>query len=95
MVVPSFLVDDKARSSTGGKEDLQAVIIDFGQSVTIKHPSAQSLLERDVERVLSFFTRQGVETMKKDDVMTLVMEADNSSEEDISTDEEEQTDNFA
>ena len=41
-------------------DELQAVLIDFGQAVDIRHPEAPSLLLRDIERVDSFFKRVGV-----------------------------------
>ena len=35
-------------------------IIDVGQSVSIKHPMAESFLERDIKNIVSFFSRKGV-----------------------------------
>lgn len=35
-------------------------MIDFGQSVSIEHPSAQLFLERDVRNVCNFFNRKGI-----------------------------------
>ncbi|OEU10143.1 RIO kinase, partial [Fragilariopsis cylindrus CCMP1102] len=54
-------------------EDLQTVLIDFGQSVEVRHPKAEELLRRDLQRVNEFFTKQGVtETMSIEDAMAFV-----------------------
>ncbi|EQD37524.1 Non-specific serine/threonine protein kinase, partial [mine drainage metagenome] len=35
-------------------------MIDFGQSVSIEHPSARLFLERDVRNVCNFFNKKGI-----------------------------------
>ena len=42
--------------------DGELVIIDLGQAVTVHHPNARDLLERDCANVAAFFSRQGVDT---------------------------------
>lgn len=56
------------------EEDLQAVLIDFGQAVDTRHPDAVILLQRDLDRIKSFFTKQGVETMGAEEALTFVVE---------------------
>ena len=87
MVVPAYLVENLHSSIEDPKNDLQAVLIDFGQAVDIRHPESRSLLERDVDRVTSFFRRQGVETKSLSEEVALVMEgkASESSETQEST----------
>lgn len=48
---------------TGDDEDLQVVLIDFGQAVDIKHPQGSYLLERDLSTVTQFFANQGITTL--------------------------------
>jgi len=72
MVVPARFVENNA---TGVDDsELQAVLIDFGQAVDTRHPSALELLERDLDHVSSFFSRQGVQTISKDEVMASLLE---------------------
>ena len=40
------------------KNDGHVLIIDWPQAVTMEHPNAGELLERDVTNVLSFFSRR-------------------------------------
>jgi len=42
--------------------DGELVLIDLGQAVTVHHPNARDLLERDCANVAAFFSRQGVDT---------------------------------
>jgi RIO kinase 1 len=35
-------------------------LIDFGQGVVLRHPSAERFLERDVAIILKYFTKYGV-----------------------------------
>ena len=41
-------------------------IIDVGQSVSIKHPMAESFLERDIKNIVSFFSRKGVKCSEEE-----------------------------
>mmetsp|Transcript_26349 Transcript_26349/g.30113 ORF Transcript_26349/g.30113 Transcript_26349/m.30113 type:complete len:735 (+) Transcript_26349:86-2290(+) len=55
-------------------DDLQTVLIDFGQAVEVRHPKAEELLRRDLKRVNEFFTKQGTtKTMSVEDAMTFVI----------------------
>lgn len=47
MVLPAFLVKTRAENveEDNDKDEMQAVLIDFGQAVDIRHPEAQELLE--------------------------------------------------
>lgn len=76
MAAPTFLVENKSDGIEGDSEELQAVLIDFGQSVDPRHPDAIELLSRDVDRVISFFSRQGVETIETIDALANIVEHD-------------------
>jgi len=55
-------------------DDLQTVLIDFGQAVEVRHPKAEELLRRDLKRVNEFFTKQGTaKTLSVEDAMTFVI----------------------
>jgi RIO-like serine/threonine protein kinase len=56
--------------------ELQAVLIDFGQAVDIRHPEASSLLFRDLTRIRTFFVKQGVKTLNIDDATQFVVDKD-------------------
>jgi serine/threonine-protein kinase RIO1 len=73
LVVPCHFVDHRTSNERSSMDELQAVLIDFGQAVDTKHPSALELLERDVDRVLSFFNRQEAITMLKEEVLALIL----------------------
>jgi serine/threonine-protein kinase RIO1 len=74
LIVPRHFVDNQVSEAVCPTDELQVVLIDFGQAVDTRHPSATILLERDLERVLSFFLRQGVDTMTKDEALALILE---------------------
>jgi RIO kinase 1 len=81
LVAPaSLLVEtDSARvviEDASDRQDLQAVLIDFGQAVDTRHPDAVILLQHDLDRVKSFFARQGVETMGSVEALAYVVEED-------------------
>jgi len=78
MVVPAFLVDNRAADIENEKEEVQAVLIDFGQAVDPRHPEADTFLKRDLDRVLAFFQRQGIKTTSVEDAMTFVLKDDES-----------------
>jgi serine/threonine-protein kinase RIO1 len=66
--------NNENKNSSNNKEDLQTVLIDFGQSVEVRHPKAEELLRRDLQRVNEFFTKQGVtKTMSIEDAMAFVI----------------------
>lgn len=74
LVVPSNLVENFSRIGNSSGEELQAVLIDFGQAVDTQHPDAMALLQRDLDRILLFFCRQGVETMSNVDALAFVLD---------------------
>jgi RIO kinase 1 len=74
LVVPSNFVDNQANGEVAGNELLQAVLIDFGQAVDTQHPSANDLLERDLDRVLSFFAQQGIDTSTNDEALSWILD---------------------
>ena len=86
MVVPSYLVQNKA-IGVEDDEDLQIVLIDFGQAVDVRHPEASMMLERDLERIRFFFKRSGVSVMGEQEAIEFVTTPDESSE---SNEEEEE-----
>lgn len=73
LVVPRHFVDPPALSAAGSDEELHVVLIDFGQAVDRNHPSSMFYLERDLERVLSFFVRQGVDAMSKLEALAMIL----------------------
>jgi serine/threonine-protein kinase RIO1 len=79
MVAPASLVENRADGVEGNLDELQAVLIDFGQAVDIRHPEASELLERDVDRVQAFFKRVGVEVMDMQACIGFVMGSEQSS----------------
>lgn len=83
LVVPASFVENRASGVEDSDDQLQAVLIDFGQAVDTRHPSAIELLERDLERVLSFFSRQGVQTMSKDDALALLFKQKCGDDRDV------------
>ena len=70
-------------------ENMQPVIIDVGQAVTLNHPNAVEFLLRDVENIKRFFKKYGIEEETKD----LLKRIKQRTEEDdiISADAEEET----
>lgn len=79
LVVPADSVENKVATSQESNE-LQIVLIDFGQAVDIRHPSSDDLLRRDVVNVLSFFRRQGVATIGVDEALAEI-QADDAARE--------------
>jgi serine/threonine-protein kinase RIO1 len=58
-----------------GDEDLQVVLIDFGQAVEITHPAAQYYLSRDLSTVTQFFANQAIDTLTVPIAEEFVVEA--------------------
>ena len=74
LVAPSYFVaGPSAAVVKNSGEDLQIVLIDFGQAVDTRHPEATLLLERDLNRVLTFFNLQGIDVPTIDEAMALIM----------------------
>jgi serine/threonine-protein kinase RIO1 len=74
LVAPAFQVDNPISSAEDAVNDLQAVLIDFGQSVDLRHPEAMNLLRRDLGRVRAFFSKQGVKTLGLEDAVEFVVD---------------------
>jgi len=72
LVAPSFQVENAISSVEDKEMDLQVVLIDFGQAVEIRHPEAQSFLERDLARVRTFFDKQGTKTLTMQESLEFV-----------------------
>jgi RIO kinase 1 len=81
LVAPSFQVEHAVSSAEDSDNDLQAVLIDFGQAVEVRHPEAIDLLRRDLERVRSFFVKQGVTTLTLEDSLNFVTDETQNDEE--------------
>lgn len=82
LVAPMSQVENPLEKSEEIKDSLQIVLIDFGQAVEIKHPSARDLLRRDLTMVKSFFDKQGITTLSTDETEEFVLkEIDLSVEE--------------
>ena len=78
LAVPAYLVENKLVVED---QDIQAVMIDFGQSVDTRHPDADRLLLRDLDRVNSFFKRQGVVTMTPEEAYHFCVVPEKASED--------------
>ena len=61
LIASTLQVDHKSKN-IGSEDDLQTVLIDFGQAVEVRHPKAKELLERDLARIQEFFSKQDVKT---------------------------------
>ena len=64
LVCPARLVENRDqgfRPSHGN--ELQCVLIDFGQAVDWRHPLAMELLDRDLAQVRDFFAKKCVKTL--------------------------------
>jgi len=81
-------VENALDKSEEAKDDLQAVLIDFGQAVERNHPSALDLLKRDLALVNAFFTKQDIVTLSEDASMEFVVE-DTEDDEDEDEDEDD------
>lgn len=61
---PAGLVENRDEGfGPDDDEELQAVLIDFGQAVDWRHPSSVELLERDLKKMRDFFVKKGVKTL--------------------------------
>ena len=74
-MAPAFQVDNTISSVKDPANDLQAVLIDFGQSVDLGHPEAMDLLLQDLARVRSFFMKKGVKTLGLEDAVAFVVDS--------------------
>lgn len=73
LIAPNFQVDHKSKN-IGDDVDLQTALIDFGQAVEVRHPKAEELLRRDLDRVREFFSKHGVKgTMSLEDALQFVV----------------------
>ena len=88
LVCPMSQVENALDKSEEAKDDLQAVLIDFGQAVERNHPSALDLLKRDLVLVNAFFTKQDIVTLSEDASMEFVVE-DTEDDEDEDEDEDD------
>jgi serine/threonine-protein kinase RIO1 len=74
LVAPAFQVENQISSVEDTSNDLQAVLIDFGQAVDLRHPESMNLLRRDLERVRVFFNKEGVKTLGTEDAVEFVVD---------------------
>jgi serine/threonine-protein kinase RIO1 len=74
LVVPACQVENTISSIEDSSNELQAVLIDFGQAVDLRHPEANSLLHRDLSRMRTFFVNQGVKTLDVSEAMEFVVD---------------------
>jgi serine/threonine-protein kinase RIO1 len=82
LVAPAGFVKNRLVADV---QEMQAVLIDFGQAVDVRHPESEALLERDIDRVQSFFRRQGIVTMSSPESFDFIVlppdDADHTVEE--------------
>jgi len=88
LVCPMSQVQNAFDKDEEAKDSLQIVLIDFGQAVEIRHPSAGDLLRRDLTIVKSFFHNQGIKTLSLKDSEQFVLK---DIENDDVTDDEQDT----
>jgi serine/threonine-protein kinase RIO1 len=81
LVCPSRLVENRLDND---ETALQIVLIDFGQAVDVRHPSAKELLQRDLLRVKEFFDKMDIQTMDLKSAEKFVVSTD---EEDAGDDQ--------
>ena len=74
LVCPMSQVENAMDKSEEAKDSLQIVLIDFGQAVERKHPSASNLLKRDITHVNSFFLKQEIVTLGDDECTGFITE---------------------
>lgn len=61
LVVPARYVQKTPENTENASDtELKVVLIDLAQAVDTRHPSSTTLLNRDIETLLSFFSRQGI-----------------------------------
>lgn len=61
---PARLVENRDENlGPSNGDELQCVLIDFGQAVDWRHPSAMELLDRDLAQVRDFFAKKCVKTL--------------------------------
>jgi len=75
LICPRWQVKQGPLEREEGDEDLQVVLIDFGQAVEITHPAAQYYLSRDLSTVTQFFANQAIDTLTVPIAEEFVVEA--------------------
>ncbi|WP_406655676.1 serine protein kinase RIO [Methanolobus sp. ZRKC2] len=50
---------------------MEPILIDMGQSVTLEHPKAREFLIRDIENIMRFFKRYGIEGQAEELYLTM------------------------
>lgn len=94
LVCPMSQVENAMNKGEEAKDDLQIVLIDFGQAVELKHPDAMDLLNRDLSMVNAFFKKQDMKTLTEDESLNFVIEDFIPSEEEEEKDEEADSQNM-
>ena len=74
LLVPACLVENRSKGIENPNDEMQAVLIDFGQTVDVMHPDALMLLQRDLERVNSFFARQDIGVLTPEQSLSYVID---------------------
>jgi len=62
--------------------DAVPVLIDFGQAVDLNHPDSVILLQRDLDRIRTFFTKKGLDSnflLEAQDALSFVVDAEERS----------------
>ncbi len=60
-------------TTTTDEGELQIALIDYGQAVHVKHPSAAMYLERDLIRLLQFFSACAAQVLNLDDSRNFIL----------------------
>lgn len=77
LLCPSYFIENSGnceRKDEPNVEGLEIVLIDFGQAVEHQHPSAKSLLERDLSMVRRFFVKQSISVLSDTDAMKFILD---------------------
>ena len=75
-------------------EDLQVVLIDFGQAVETKHVRAEEYLRRDLSTVTHFFSTQGIATLSIEQAEEFVTDANFRGGNDTESDADDPVDSI-
>lgn len=80
LIAPASIIANRSEfSSDNDADELQIILIDFGQAVDSKHPGALELLERDIQRVNKFFNARGVEVFSDHEMKCMITAKDDAN----------------
>ncbi len=90
LVCPMSQVFDD-RQGDSGSEELQIVLIDFGQAVERNHPSAIKYLRRDLSLIRSFFSKQYITTLTDEECEEFIVKEPVVKEDELTEADDDDT----